>query len=656
MKLLLRRVTGAVLLLSLTFSSSAKSPSETNTGDLKNASESTYSFAPVTLTSSNLPIVIINTSNGKLSDIKSDVKVLADMKVIFNGENQRNYVTDQDFHYEGKINIKIRGHSSQQFDKKQYAIDPRTPDGTAKEEVSFFGMPASSKWVLSAVYSDKTLMRNALAYQLARELGQYAARTRFCEVIINGEYRGLYIFQEKIKRQKGRVDIKKLKDDDITGGYIFSIDKLDGGEITWNSPYEVYGKGSDRKNKKITFQFVEPDEDDLDLSIPADKTKFDYLKGYVTDFENALNGPNFQDQDVGFRKYIDAHSFVNVFLINEISRNVDGFRLSSYFYKDKGGLIVAGPVWDYDIAWGNADYFDGWKTTGFVYNFNWPSYEPNVPPFWWKRLRQDEIWEEDLRYTYHSLRRTTLSNNHIFHLIDSMAAEINEAQARNFTKWDILGTKVWPNKYVNGSFQGEIDYLKTWIGSRLAYLDANIPSPFGPLPVKFIDFKVKPENGFNQLSWEVEGDPLADYFSVERAGADNKFYEIGRVAFSNGVAKYSYKDYSNFESAAFYRIKEIDKNGEYVYSGIVSVRNMSGGAWKITPNVVKNTLVAVYSGSRSATVRTAIYSLNGHKVSEGRQSAANRLSIDVSGLAAGFYVLEIADDAGTMTRLRFVKE
>src|SRR4026209_215288 len=204
-----------------------------------------------TLTSSNLPIIIINTNGQTIID---DPKITADMGIIFNGENVRNNVSDPLNHYNGKIGIEIRGQSSQMFPMKSYGLELRDAAGSSLEK-SIFRMPKEADWVLYAPYTDKTLMRNFLAYTISNELGHWAAHCRFVEVVINGDYKGIYVFMERIKRGSGRVNIAKMGSTDVsgdavTGGYIFSLDKEPNG---WFSSYIAPGSTTQSKRQ---FSYV----------------------------------------------------------------------------------------------------------------------------------------------------------------------------------------------------------------------------------------------------------------------------------------------------------------------------------------------------------------------------------------------------------------
>ncbi|TND08571.1 MAG: Spore coat protein CotH [Bacteroidetes bacterium] len=424
-------------------------------------------------TSSNLPLVIINTGNQFIPD---DPKIMADMGIIYNGPGIRNYMTDPHNNYSGKIGIETRGSSSQGFPKKSYGIELWDVNGNSIDS-SLIGMPKESDWILSANYSDKSLLNNTLAYHLFTQTGHYATRHQHVELVIDSIYRGVYILMEKIKRDNDRVDIAKLQPTDIagdqlTGGYIIKIDKGTGsGGSGWNSNYAPLGSTN---GQQIFFQYEYPNEIDI---VPQQQA---YIQAYVDSFETALNGPNFASLTAGYSKYIDVTSFIDYLLLNEISRNVDGYRLSTYLFKDKlsnGGKLFIGPPWDYDIAWANANYCRGDDATGWAYRFNYDcSGDYWQIPFWWERLLQDPVFANHLRCRWETLKTTEYSIATLHAYCDSMAIYLNEGQQRNFTEWPILGQYVWPNPSpIPSTFQGEIDELKNWISARWAWMDANMP-------------------------------------------------------------------------------------------------------------------------------------------------------------------------------------
>jgi hypothetical protein len=422
----------------------------------------------VPFTSSNLPIVLINTGGQSIPD---DPKIEADMNIIFNGDGIRNNVTDPSNGYSGRIGIETRGHSSQMFPMKSYGLELHDNAGNSID-ASILGMPEESDWVLYAPYTDKTLMRNVLAYTLSSRLSHWAARCRMVEVVLNGDYIGIYVMEEKIKRGKDRVDIAKLKatdisGEDLTGGYIFSLDK---DPNAWVSKYPAPNQVN---NSNPRFSYVYPKVEDI---MPQQAA---YIQSYTDSFERALNGPLFMDTTVGYQKFIDQRSFIDYFYINELSRNVDGYRLSSYFNKGKNGKIFAGPVWDYDLAFRNANYCSGSDVSGWAYLFNnvCPSDGAGLVPFWWMRFMQDSSFVSNLRCRWKQLRQNVFSEDQIDHLIDSISNLVSEAEKRHFQRWPILGQYVWPNPDpIPGSYEEEITTLKSWISARLQWIDQNIPN------------------------------------------------------------------------------------------------------------------------------------------------------------------------------------
>ena len=415
------------------------------------------------LTTSNLPIVVINTNGQTIVD---DPRIVCDMGIIDNGYGVMNSISDPFNDYNGKISIEYRGSSSQTFPKKPYALETQDSIGN-NNNVSLLGMPIENDWILYAPYSDKALMRNFLTFDLGRKMGHYSPRTVYCELVINGDYKGIYILMEKIKRDKDRVDIAKLDADDLagdslTGGYIIKVDKYTGtGGVDWLSDFPNISGGS------LYIQYHYPEATALQPQ------QLNYIEQYVDSFEYALNGLNFADTSIGYAKYIDINSFIDFYIINELSKNIDGYRLSTYMHKDKqskGGKLTMGPFWDFNLAFGNADYCNGGITSGWEVNGGCGGNNP----FWFERLLDDTIYENKLKCRWEYLREKSFHQDSLFNFIDSMALYLDDAQQRNFQQWPTLGTYVWPNFYVGNTYQDELIFFKTWIGDRLVWIDNNL--------------------------------------------------------------------------------------------------------------------------------------------------------------------------------------
>jgi CotH kinase protein len=459
----------------------------------------------VNLTSSNLAIISI-TTKGAVAD---DPKIEGEMTVFWNDNGKDNSITDTKPNFKGKIGIEFRGSSSQIWPKKPYGIE-LWDDKKASVKAQIMGMPSESDWVLFASYNERSLMHNVLAQKIAAQMGLGGSKTRYCELILNGSYQGVYVFMEKIKQGKGRVDIAnltptELSGDALTGGYIVKVDKTTGSGSTngWVSDYQNFGTSN-----KTFFQYDYPKD------IVSDQRK--YIRTYIQTFEKALAGSDFLTKDKGYAQYIDMKSFAKYLLVNEISRNVDGYRISSYLYKDKdskGGKLTAGPAWDFDLTFGNADYCDGWKTTGWAYDFNYVC--PNdgfFVPFWYERMLKDPVFVQVLADEYKKLREGYMSDKTRTSAIDSLQNELKDAQVRNFTKWNRLGKYDWPiPSPIAVSWQGEVDQLKTWLADRLKWLDNNMPKSF----VGFDPNGTLTTENTEVISTEVYPNPIIDRFLVK---------------------------------------------------------------------------------------------------------------------------------------------
>ena len=421
--------------------------------------------APFSFLQSNLPIVIIDTND---EEIVNDPRIIAHMGII-NNETGMNHMGDPFNGYDGQISIEIRGSSSQNFPKKQYALETQDSEGE-NLNVPILGMPEENDWILHAPYSDKSLLRNYLAYELARDMGSYASRTRFCELVINGDYKGLYIFMEKIKQDNNRVDISKLEPDEtsgdnLTGGYIVKIDKWNGetNDGWYSEPLLDDFDG-------LWYQFHYPKPDNIV------EEQRDYIMDYITDFETIMSSDTYNDPAEGYYEKVNLESFIDVSFLGEISKNVDAYRLSAYMYKDKDsvdGRLTMGPIWDYNLAFGNADYYDGWNPEGWQMDVELGNDGFKIP-FWWYRIWDDTTYLTAFNQRWQDLRESIFSEDYIMSLIDSATTLIDDAQIRNFQRWPVLDEYVWPNAYVGGSYAYEIEYLKNWINNRLAWMDSEL--------------------------------------------------------------------------------------------------------------------------------------------------------------------------------------
>lgn len=517
-------------------------------------------------TSSNLPIVVINTNGQEIVDA---VKITAEMGIIYNGEGVRNYITDSSNNYNGKIGIEIRGSTSQQFPKKQYAAETRDAAGEDLK-VSLLGFPKESDWILFAPYNDKSLMRDVLAYRIASDMGRYASRSKFCEVVLNGDYVGVYVLLEKIKRDANRVNIKKLESPDtsgtaVTGGYIIKIDKTDGEENDgWYSRYFPFSE----RNDQVFYQYHYPKPVDI---VQQQKT---FIQNKIFHFETVMKyALNIADSVTGYPAYINPDSFVDFILANEVAKNVDAYRLSTFLYKNRDDIdpkIYAGPVWDFNLAFGNADYYEGWKTDGWQIDLltnihNIPDWESFLTPFWWKNLFEDSTFRNKIYLKWYYLRNNSLVTSKVLSYVDSLVTLLDEAKTRNFERWPVLGQYVWPNPFVGNTYQEEINYLKTWIVDRLNWLDQNMvgyPTSINTIQNQLPDYFIleqnypNPFNPTTKIKWQSS---LSSWQSL-------KIYDI----LGNEMATLV----DEFKAAGRY---EVDFDGSELASGIYIYKLNVGG-------------------------------------------------------------------------------
>ncbi|MCL3782312.1 T9SS type A sorting domain-containing protein [Prolixibacteraceae bacterium JC049] len=423
--------------------------------------------APFQFSGSKLPLLVINTNGQTIVD---EPKIPADLKFIHNSSNSVNKVTDTPNIYDGRIGIERRGSSSFNYPQRPYLFETQDENGD-NNDVEILGMPKENDWILLSHYNDKTLMRNMLSFDLFREMGNYSVRSRLCDVVLNDKYEGIYLLCEKVKRDKNRVNVNKLKEDeiegdDLTGGYIFKVDYHKGYD-GWVSKYSPI----DHPDYTTKFVFHYPDHDDI-----AQQQK-SYISTHVDKFQKALHDNDFQYK---YESYIDLKSFIDYFLLNELARNVDGFKKSRYFHKDKdsdGGKIKAGPVWDFDWAWKNikdCHIFRNTDGSGWAYKIN-DCYKTACPG-WYVRLLEDPVFANRVHCRYKALRKSVFSDERISFKIDSIYNLVKTPQIAHFNRWTILGTRTGAPEIESpaSTYDEEVNRLRDWIQLRLSWLDRNM--------------------------------------------------------------------------------------------------------------------------------------------------------------------------------------
>lgn len=408
--------------------------------------------------SSNLPLMIINQYNIPISP--SD-KSIAYLTLVDKPQNGRFNLLDQDV-FQSRIDIEIRGSSSQSFPKKGFGFHLYNEDDTNNKK-AILGMPEDHNWVLHGPYSDKSLARNSIAYEVAREMDGWHPRSQFVELFMhdgngpvsNEHYHGVYLLVERIKVAEGRLDLAELEphhnaEPEISGGYIFKKDRLNEGESGI-----LFKRG-------MRYAYVRPQEDRI--SIP----QRDWLKQYLDAFDDAIMGNNAFDPETGYRRFIEPASFIDHHLITELFKQIDGYRLSTFLYKDRNGKINLGPVWDYNLSWGNADYLNGWQPTGWYYELLGQN---DYLDGWFTRLFADPEFVRQYKKRYVELRRNVFSADNIIGKLREKENLLAEAAVRNFQRWPVMGQWVWPNWYVATSHADEINWMEQWMLQRLAWMD-----------------------------------------------------------------------------------------------------------------------------------------------------------------------------------------
>ena len=464
-----------------------------------------HNLGIVRVDSTELPLILINTLG---QTIVPDTKIEAQMQIKYNGLGAITQLTDSANVYNGNIGIEIRGATSAGYPQTPYNIETHTSTG-ADTSVSLLTMPAENDWVLLSNYNDRSLIRNSLAFNLFEKMGNYSSRSRLCEVLVDSSYKGIYLFGEKIKRDANRVDIAKLytyenTGDDLTGGYILQQNYWDA-----NNSFQSNFSPIDHPDFDVHFVYEYPKVDSI---TPNQKT---YIASYIDSLETALYSSDFANDTNGYRKYLDVNSFIDYFLVNELSRNNDGFKKSVFFNKDKfsnGGKLKAGPVWDFDWAWKNlatCSIFEGTDGSGWAHLIN-DCPTDNYSTGWYVRLLQDSTFANDLKCRYTQFRESFMSNASINQYIDSVGTLVQNAQDRHFRKWPLLGQTgpapeigVMPTTYA-----AELDTLKQWIFKRLAWLDENIPGtcptvvPHTGAAISASAFKYYPNPSVGQFRFE----------------------------------------------------------------------------------------------------------------------------------------------------------
>lgn len=421
-----------------------------------------------------LPVISLCTKDKKVKkkiDYKAKYKIFDKYtesdkeKILCTEENTKNW---------DDLFMKPRGNSSYHFAKKQYRLKFEDKKGEDRE-ISLGGMPKASKWVLHAPYVDKSLIRNLCAYDLGGNLGRsrgdkyFAPKGKPYEVFLNGKYQGLYLLLEKIERSKHKVDFPKLsKQDKHTLPFLAEISAKDGEFKTKKRTAINYRYPSFKKINKIKKE----NPKDAEFIKEAIQSEIDSFERLLSDNKRLTRLLLDKKQNI-----IDIDSFVDYILLQEIFKNVDGYRRSVYFQKLEDGRIRMGPLWDYNLAMGNLSFYKMSSAQGWLYKVKHSLFKNS---FWFKSLIKNRVFQKKMRERYLEQRKSggLFSNQAIIQLINSHVKSLKGAPLRDFQRWKktqgLVEYLVFTTEEKGESPNEHIAILKKWLLKRLQWLECNI--------------------------------------------------------------------------------------------------------------------------------------------------------------------------------------
>jgi subtilisin-like proprotein convertase family protein len=627
---------------------------------------------------STLPLVKINTPS---NSIPSSVKENGTLTLI---NNTLNNFGNAGIVY--NIGVEKQGFTSASGPKYNMDIEVRNYNYNLDSMVNFLDFSPESDFIFKSAVTDEFLIKDPFTFEISRRMGYYAPNTRYVEMMVNGEYLGLYIMQEKVKRGNNRVNVNKLTTADITGGYMFEINP-NGNSAAWYSPFLGYQGTS--LTTGIEFKMVYPK--------PANITtpQLNYIKGFVDSFEYTMQDtPAFQNPVTGWRKWANEKSIINFIVVSEFSNNYDTYGRSMYFSKeraDKGNKIKFGPPWDSDRGYGYP--LDKWvhiQTHGF-WGF----------PFWYQHLRNsDSLFNKRLACRYHTIRRYHLTNDVVNNLADSLYSLMVDAGHRN--------------EFAFNAYFSPISVFKNILLDRLAWMDANLdsltfaPPPLatntitvgstvnifsnasytynfipGPdsaaypvipvgnyvaevttnygcqtrqaftvlsLPLSMANINLTASNfkNSNYLQWNVANTQnLKNNFIVFKSTDAINYTAIATVPIDNNENFYFDKQAN---ATCYYKIVATDINGSTIESNIASIKNNS---YSNMPIIYPNPATNILNITDASASLFSITNTNGTKVYSGQVIDG---TINISSLMPNNYLVKIITEDGNTYTVQFVKK
>ena len=668
------------------------------------------------LTDSNLPIMVILTDidpdTNLPIDIPDEPKVLATMQLIYRPDGTRNYLTDITndtfLNYNGRIGIELRGSSSQVLEKKPYGFTTLMEDDESNNNVNLLGMPSENDWVLNSLAYDPSMVRDYLSYTLSSNMGNYAPRVKYIEVIVNDDYKGVYILTEKIKRDSDRVNLTKIADFDntapeVTGGYIVKADKINGDdEVAWTMP----NSGGWETN----FLHHYPKTEDITGQ------QADYIENIFYDLATQTNPANTSISD-GYPSIIDIPSFVDYMIMAEFASNPDAYQFSTFFHKDRAGKLRAGPIWDYNLSFGNDLFVFGFDRSFYdIWQFE---FENTGAKFWKDLFQEDSFncyiakrWLE-LTAINQPLNFVTISN-----LIDEYFNLLAESQERELQRWppedgwptvadqeeNIIEMKVW--------IENRIDWMNNNIGSSDNCEDVSVPNlviskiHYNPLDdgeyvsedLEFIEITNNSNQSVNLTGYYLRELGISYQFSANASvlsnqkiylcsnaiafqnyygltpfgvftrNLSNKSYKIILSdAFGNTIDQVEYKDNTPWPEDAdgtgsYLQLVDLNSDNSLAVNWIASMQSLSTENIAssqqeliIYPNPTKGPITIKLNNLKTESLEFIIYNSLGQSI-ENFQLNSNSLQINLSHLSNGFYYYCIKNKGEVILRNKFIKK
>lgn len=431
----------------------------------------------------NLPTLYIYTFSGKGITSKQDY-VYASMVYV----DENDVVSQWD-----SIQIRGRGNSTWNLNKKPYRIK------FLKKQRLLGKEKANAKsWTLLANAADKTLLRNAVTSAMGEFTSlDFNPSYKFVDLMMNGQYMGNYQISDQIDIRKKRVDITEQEvplpeNANITGGYLLEVDGFQDGNCFTTGIYSV------------PIRIHSPDEDDIVAS------QNEYIRNFIFQFERSLKDNNFADYKMGYRAMVDTMSLIDWYICTEVSANIDGF-YSTYFYKDQDDdKIYWGPLWDYDIAYGNDLRKPGTETQLMV------DYGYGATRFWINRMWEDTWFQKKVYSRYSELLDMGLVE-HMYATIDSLTELTEESRIENFKKWGI-NVRTYNEQVLYNSYEEYVRDLKNFIDVHTKFLLTTFKNkkPDEPTPpFKPLDVFYHITNANTAKAIDVNGTAIVQYDNLQ---------------------------------------------------------------------------------------------------------------------------------------------